>query len=40
MDREDTTAAVGLMTGAGFADVAVMAPVAAGEGEPHDLAAA
>jgi polysaccharide biosynthesis transport protein len=38
--QEDTTAAVGLMSGAGFADVAVMAPVAAGEGEPHDLAAA
>ena len=38
--QEDTTAAVGLMSGAGFADVVVMAPVAAGEGEPHDLAAA
>jgi tyrosine-protein kinase Etk/Wzc len=38
--QEDATAAVGLMSGAGFADVAVMAPVAAGEGEPHDLAAA
>jgi polysaccharide biosynthesis transport protein len=38
--QEDATAAVGLMSGAGFADVTVMAPVAAGEGEPHDLAAA
>jgi polysaccharide biosynthesis transport protein len=38
--QEDATAAVGLMSGAGFADIAVMAPVAAGEGEPHDLAAA
>ena len=38
--QEEATAAVGLMTGAGFADVAVMAPVAASEGEPHDLAAA
>jgi uncharacterized protein involved in exopolysaccharide biosynthesis/Mrp family chromosome partitioning ATPase len=38
--RDDATAAVGMMSGAGFADVAVMAPVAAGEGEPHDLAAA
>jgi uncharacterized protein involved in exopolysaccharide biosynthesis len=38
--QEDAAAAVGLMSGAGFADVAVMAPVAAGEGEPHDLAAA
>ncbi len=38
--QDDTAAAVGLMSGAGFADVAVMAPVAAGEGEPHDLAAA
>ena len=36
----DATAAVATMSGAGFADVAVMAPVAAGEGEPHDLAAA
>jgi polysaccharide biosynthesis transport protein len=38
--QEDTIAAVGLMSGAGFVDVTVMAPVAAGEGEPHDLAAA
>jgi succinoglycan biosynthesis transport protein ExoP len=38
--QEDATAGVGMMSGAGFADVAVMAPVAAGEGEPHDLAAA
>lgn len=38
--QEDATAAVGLMSGAGFTDVAVMTPVAAGEGEPHDLAAA
>jgi succinoglycan biosynthesis transport protein ExoP len=37
---EDASAGVGMMSGAGFADVAVMAPVAAGEGEPHDLAAA
>jgi polysaccharide biosynthesis transport protein len=38
--QEDATAAVGLMSAAGFADVAVMTAVAAGEGEPHDLAAA
>jgi polysaccharide biosynthesis transport protein len=38
--QEDTTVAVNMMSGAGFADVAVMAPVAVGEGEPHDLAAA
>jgi succinoglycan biosynthesis transport protein ExoP len=38
--HEDATDAVGMMSGAGFADVAVMAPVAAGEGAPHDLAAA
>jgi polysaccharide biosynthesis transport protein len=38
--QEDTTATVGMMSGAGFADVAVMTTVAAGEGEPHDLAAA
>ena len=37
--QEDATAAVRTMSGAGFADVAVMAPVAS-EGEPHDLAAA
>jgi polysaccharide biosynthesis transport protein len=39
-DAQEDAAAVGLMSGAGFADVAVMAPLAAGEGEPHDLAAA
>jgi polysaccharide biosynthesis transport protein len=38
--QEDAADAVGMMSGAGFADVAVMAPVAAGEGAPHDLAAA
>jgi hypothetical protein len=38
--QENATATVGMMSGAGFADVAVMVPVAAGEGAPHDLAAA
>ncbi|MBV9968501.1 MAG: lipopolysaccharide biosynthesis protein, partial [Xanthobacteraceae bacterium] len=38
--QEDIVAALELMSGAGFAEVAVMAPLAAGEGEPHDLAAA
>jgi tyrosine-protein kinase Etk/Wzc len=38
--QDDATAAVDLMAAAGFADVAVMAPVAAGKGEPRDLAAA
>jgi polysaccharide biosynthesis transport protein len=38
--QEDVAAAVRMMAGAGFADVAVMTPVAAGAGEPHDLVAA
>jgi polysaccharide biosynthesis transport protein len=37
---DDTAAAVRTMSGAGFADVAVVGPVVPGEGKPHDLAAA